>query len=173
MKRIYFLILFVFSFFIISCDNKEQVVTDIEIYKSFDTCYDFEDVTLIVSFTPSNAVGEVLWESSDDNILTIDASGKVTFTGSGTVTVKATLKGNNEINDSFTFEVIKYIAPHDCEGGEWEFDQIYNCGSTGTQVKKCIVCDKIMESRQKLFGHKFITEEHAPTCEESGISISI
>lgn len=58
--------------------------------------------------------------------------------------------------------------PHDCVAGEWEFDQKYKCGKQGTQVKKCVVCGEVLETRKKLFAHSFIEERVEATCLEDG-----
>ena len=60
------------------------------------------------------------------------------------------------------------IPEHTCEPGEWEFDKVYNCGSTGVQEKKCIICNEVMETRNKMFNHVIEREIVSPTCSEDG-----
>ena len=57
--------------------------------------------------------------------------------------------------------------------GEFEVIAEPAVGIEGTQVRKCTICEEVIETRQKLFGHKFITEELAPTCDEDGYSLGI
>jgi len=59
-------------------------------------------------------------------------------------------------------------ANNEHEISDWMFDQIYKCGKTGTQIKKCINCDYISESRKKIFHHELEIEILEPSCEEEG-----
>jgi len=70
------------------------------------------NITLSTSFKinatilPIGATGEIIWESSDVNIATIDASGTVDPTGPGEVTMKATVN-----NTSFSAEITFSVTP--------------------------------------------------------------
>ncbi|MCM1297154.1 MAG: S-layer homology domain-containing protein [Muribaculaceae bacterium] len=60
-------------------------------------------VTLTPVFTPDGAVGEVEWSSSDEEIATVDASGKVTGVAQGEVTITVTLvDGDDDADNDIT-----------------------------------------------------------------------
>ncbi len=61
---------------------------------------------LVAQILPVGAVGEILWESSNDAIATIDETGKVKPMGPGEVTMKATIK-----DTTFTAEVTFSVTP--------------------------------------------------------------
>ena len=52
--------------------------------------------TLTATITPSNATNQnVTWSSDNESVATVDTNGKVTATGTGTTTIKATVDGKS------------------------------------------------------------------------------
>ena len=53
---------------------------------------------------PDNAYDKLIWKSSDENVATVDADGKVTAVGNGEVTITATTE-DGKLNESVTITV--------------------------------------------------------------------
>lgn len=67
-------------------------------------------VELSTSIVPDNATIKTLTYSSDNpSVATVNANGKVSFIGAGTVTITA--KAHNDISDSITFTVTGKVVP--------------------------------------------------------------
>lgn len=64
------------------------------------------DTTLEIAAAPAGAFEEVVWESSDTSILTVDAMGVVTAIAQGTASIIAKSVLDNEIADTFSLEVV-------------------------------------------------------------------
>lgn len=65
-----------------------------------------EIVQLTANVLPATASQEVEWSSSNTNVATVDATGKVTFVGIGEVTITATSKVKNEIKGEINVTVL-------------------------------------------------------------------
>lgn len=63
--------------------------TAIELNKSELTLMEGKTETLTATLTPSNATTKVTWESTDDDVATVDQNGKVTAIAAGTATITA------------------------------------------------------------------------------------
>ena len=75
-----------------------------------DKVTQFETAQLTYKLTPSNAVGEVQWSSSNEQILTVDSNGLVSGLRQGTATVTASVQ-DKESNSSVTAEkTIQVVA---------------------------------------------------------------
>ena len=67
----------------------------------------------LTAYPPSDATNqEVVWESEDSSIATVDKNGKVSAHKAGTVTIKAKLKGAdlNALNEAVTYAENEYAA---------------------------------------------------------------
>lgn len=64
-----------------------------------------ESTTLAPTYTPSNAVRNVTWTSSDTSVATIDANGKVTALKQGSTTITVASKENSSIKSTMTLNV--------------------------------------------------------------------
>ena len=67
-------------------------------------------INLTASITPTGATGTVVWSSENDDIATVDQTGKVIGVSAGTVTVTASLEGNELISNTYQI-VVNYVAP--------------------------------------------------------------
>lgn len=65
------------------------------------------DYQLTHSFTPSNATGDIIWESDDENVVTVDDEGVITGVSVGTATITASIDGTN-LSDTCEVEVLNY-----------------------------------------------------------------
>jgi putative aldouronate transport system substrate-binding protein len=71
-----------------------------------------ESVSLNVVFTPANTTQKFLtYTTSNKNVASINAAGKVTATGSGTAVITVTSSANGKITAKFTVTVAKKPAP--------------------------------------------------------------
>lgn len=57
---------------------------------SFERGSSVTDATLVATVTPVNSTDKVVWDSSNDNVATVDQNGKVTAVGNGTAVITAT-----------------------------------------------------------------------------------
>ncbi len=64
-----------------------------------------ESTTLAPTYSPSNAVREVTWTSSDSSVATVDANGKVTAVKSGSATITVASKADANIKATTTVTV--------------------------------------------------------------------
>jgi len=73
-------------------------VTKIALNKKEVTINEREDETLIDTVTPINATNQnVIWESSDNSIATVNSSGKISGISGGTVTITATTQDGGKM----------------------------------------------------------------------------
>ena len=70
---------------------------------------------LRVETNPSNASHDFLWESSDEDVATIDSFGIVKYHSEGTVTITAKTKNNETIKDSISVTVSNNTRNSDLE----------------------------------------------------------
>ena len=77
----------------LGCTKKDSTIqlAGITLSKASTTLKPLTQESLVVTFFPENAVNkEVLWESSNPAVATVDNTGKITAVGVGTATIKAT-----------------------------------------------------------------------------------
>ncbi|MFP4178022.1 MAG: Ig-like domain-containing protein [Acholeplasmataceae bacterium] len=74
-----------------------------------------QETTLDIEPDPAEARDDVLWESLDDEIATIDDQGTVTAVGPGTVTIRAQAQ-DSEVFAEHEIEVVDYILVSDEAG---------------------------------------------------------
>lgn len=82
-------------------------VTSIEIQGGDLTLVIGNNVTLTALIYPSDADDEILWESSDPTIVSIDESGTITGLNEGVAKITATV---GELSDSITVTVVNYTS---------------------------------------------------------------
>lgn len=51
---------------------------------------------------------------------------------------------------------------------EWEYDKKYHCEEIGIQNKKCLICKKVVETKEVLVEHELKTREILPECTKNG-----
>lgn len=68
-----------------------------------------ESIQLIVSIFPENSDTEVIWESSDNRVATVDASGVVLARNKGKATIFATTTDGSNLSDSCIVDVIQPV----------------------------------------------------------------
>ena len=75
------------------------------------TLVDSKTLQLTATVAPAKAPNkEIKWTSSDENIATVDANGKVTAKATGAVTISAISKENETIKDSCTVTIYEKIT---------------------------------------------------------------
>jgi len=73
-------------------------VEDVEFATNQEFAITDTDMPLSFTLTPADATAETaVWESSDESIVTVNASGKITARGFGNVTIKATTPAGKEV----------------------------------------------------------------------------
>ena len=71
-------------------------VTEVKLDKTSLTLNVGKSDTLTATITPDNATDQnVTWSSDNESVATVDTNGKVTATGTGTTTIKATVDGKS------------------------------------------------------------------------------
>lgn len=131
--------------------------------------------TLIATVKPDNATNKnVIWESSDPNVVTVDASGNVTAkkAGKATITVKTAEGGFTDtcevtvMHGNMTYTAAN--APTCTADGNTEY---WTCDICGKHFKDAEGKEDISLADTIIFakGHKLTkTEAKAPTCVENG-----
>ena len=105
-------------------DNPDIPVSGIALNQAELTLDEGQTATLTATVTPSNATHKnVTWSSSDTNVVTVDAQGKVTAIKAGEATVTA--RTSNNLTASCTVKVRAQVT------GEVENTQTGGGGSTG------------------------------------------
>jgi uncharacterized protein YjdB/N-acetylmuramoyl-L-alanine amidase CwlA len=83
-------------------------MSEIHILNKIESLEQLESHILEVSYLPENATHtKLIFESSDDDIATIDAYGNIFAKGSGDVTITVYSENDETVLDSFTFNVIE------------------------------------------------------------------
>ena len=81
-------------------------VTNLELNKDSLTLQEKSSDILTATVKPDNATNkDVIWESSDTSIATVDASGKVTAISAGSATITATAADGSEVSASCSVTV--------------------------------------------------------------------
>lgn len=90
-----------------TCDVTVVIpVNGISISTQYQTGYVGDKYQLEATLTPDNATNKnILWSSTDEQVVTVDENGLVLFVGAGTATVKAVSESNPEINTFCNFKV--------------------------------------------------------------------
>lgn len=150
-------------------------VTGVSLDKKTLNLTEGKDETLIATVKPDNATNKnVTWESSNPNVVTVDASGNVTAkkAGKATITVK-TEDGNfmdtcevTVMHGNMTYTAAN--APTCTADGNTEY---WTCDICGKHFKDAEGKEDISLADTIIFakGHKLTkTEAKAPTCVENG-----
>ncbi|WP_295751815.1 Ig-like domain-containing protein, partial [uncultured Holdemanella sp.] len=92
--------------------NAAVVPTSISI-SGADTVKQFQTTQLTANFTPADADGKVTWNSSNEEILSVDENGLVTGNRQGSATITASVQGanNKTLSATKTIEVVKNESP--------------------------------------------------------------
>jgi uncharacterized protein YjdB len=90
-----------------SCGSDDVSVSGISLNKTSLTLLKGKTDSLVVTFTPDDASNKVVtWSSSDDNIVKVTQSGKITAVAAGTATITATsVDGQFKVNCVVTVKV--------------------------------------------------------------------
>jgi len=93
-----------------SSDSNTDQVTSVKITSPKTEIDIDEEVELYATLSPTGSSGEVLWTSSNTEIITVDSNGLVKGISLGTANITATLKGNPTKQDSVTISVTGPLA---------------------------------------------------------------
>ena len=86
-------------------------ITSLKISNGNQTLVKGNSKSLSVTLNPSNTIcNSIIWSSSNTNIATVDANGKVTAKAIGSATITATSRYNNTIKNSITVTVTTPIS---------------------------------------------------------------
>lgn len=100
----------------VTVDGKK--VTDITLSETEHTMYVGDEFTLTATVTPDDATNKaVMWVSSDDNVATVDADGKVTGMSAGDVTIYAIAKDGSNVQATCAV-TIKSKVSGDADGDD-------------------------------------------------------
>lgn len=150
-------------------------VTRVSLDKKTLNLTEGKNETLIATVKPDNATNKnVIWESSDPNVVTVDASGNVTAkkAGKATITVKTAEGGFTDtcevtvMHGNMTYTAAN--APTCTADGNTEY---WTCDICGKHFKDAEGKEDISLADTIIFakGHKLTkTEAKAPTCVENG-----
>lgn len=106
MKTRIFILIVLLLFTMAGCNFEEEKITSITI--SGDTTIEVGEVKpLDITFDPAGLKGNVLYSSSDENILIVEEDGYITGIGAGSATITVKLKDDESINDSIVITVIE------------------------------------------------------------------
>lgn len=87
-----------------------------------------QTTTLVATTNPRNLT--VLWESDNEDVVTVNASGLITAVAVGTANIKATVKnfesGDLELSATAQITVSEYVKPADIHGED--FDAVFSDG---------------------------------------------
>ena len=120
-------------------------VTEIQIEEKIEDMEIGENETLTAIITPSNATDKnVTWQSSDENIATVDTTGEVTAKKSGVVTITATT--SNGKSNTITINVKEPVRV------ENNYTTNTLVGITNTEIENTIDSDTNNEEGSTLGG---------------------
>ena len=120
-------------------------VTEIQIEEKIEDMEIGENETLTAIITPSNATDKnVTWQSSDENIATVDTTGEVTAKKSGVVTITATT--SNGKSSTITINVKEPVKL------ESSYTTNTLVGKTNTEIQNTINTDTNNEEGSALGG---------------------
>lgn len=71
--------------------NEENEVTELTIKKEYADVYENDDISLETLIKPATAYKDINWQSSDNEIATVDETGKVTGIKAGNATITGTI----------------------------------------------------------------------------------
>ncbi|WP_258105312.1 PA14 domain-containing protein [Marinoscillum sp. MHG1-6] len=95
---------------------------------------------LSISFNPTTASDRnIIWESDDDDVVTVDWSGKITGTGEGSATVTAKLKSDPSIQASITVNTTVIHIGGSFNG--WVLDPMTSVGQDGDLYVSVLTLD--------------------------------
>lgn len=79
---------------------------------SYDTHVGDKDITLKATVTPSDADQAVIWESSNTDVATVNANGKVHPVSTGTAVITAKVKSNESLKAECTVNVLAWTVEY-------------------------------------------------------------
>ena len=101
--------------------------------------------------------GSVTYKSSDENVATVDESGKVTIVGAGTATITATAAETGDYKDASASYKLT-VTQHEFSD-KWSFDE-------NNHWHKCIVNDCDMKSEFAKHNFQWVVDKEATTTEK-------
>lgn len=112
-----------------SCKNKKNKVESIEIYKETVNVDELDvyvgDTFALKSQINNDLKAEVVWESSNPSVISVDSQGKVTALKSGTVVITVSVKNSPFITDSIYVNATEKIQQLGVGSGHSKDDPIF------------------------------------------------
>lgn len=91
------------------------------------------DIRLVAKIAPQGATGEIEWETSDEDVCTVEPNGKIKVLRPGEVTIRATIKNTN-ISGEITFAIeptlLEFLEYHHNEDPHVQDIRVYGFESS-------------------------------------------
>ncbi len=166
----------------LTISSMPKAVQSITINKSTTTITAGENERLAAEISPVGAERELIWESSDENIVTVNRAGRITAISKGQaiITVKTadgSLVASCNVTVTCSHSLSDYISDREgnhyrkctIDGCDYETDKTacVGSGSTCTEANHCLICNSTIGSA---LGHDWqeATTEAPKTCKTCG-----